>query len=183
MVKGGGVVGPDADIADNKLDGLQTLYRDTFTRVYSFLFHAVGGNTAAAEDLTQETFMAAAGQLRKGVVAQSSLSWMLGIARHQLIDHYRSEARIARRRAAAHEVERQRTEAQASSEGARERVYAALVSVPVPQRTVLVLKYLDGLPVLEIAHAIGRSVHATESLLVRGRATFRAAYLGVDDDA
>ena len=40
-------------------------------------------------------------------------------------------------------------------------------------RTVLTLRYLDGLPVAEVAQELGRSLHATETLLVRARAALR----------
>ena len=43
-------------------------------------------------------------------------------------------------------------------------------------RSALTLRYLDGLPVPEVAEAIGRTVHATEALLVRARTAFRRAY-------
>jgi RNA polymerase sigma-70 factor (ECF subfamily) len=35
---------------------------------------------------------------------------------------------------------------------------------------------MDDLPVPEVADLLGRTVHATEALLVRARAAFRAAY-------
>ncbi len=43
-------------------------------------------------------------------------------------------------------------------------------------QTVLTLRYLDGLPVPEVADLMGRSVHATEALLVRATGAFRRAY-------
>ena len=49
----------------------------------------------------------------------------------------------------------------------------------------LTLRYLDDLTVPECADALGKSVHATESLLVRARAAFRTTYEltgGRDDD-
>jgi RNA polymerase sigma-70 factor (ECF subfamily) len=42
-------------------------------------------------------------------------------------------------------------------------------------RTALVLRYVDDLPVREVARAMRRSEHATESLLARARASLRAA--------
>jgi RNA polymerase sigma-70 factor (ECF subfamily) len=41
---------------------------------------------------------------------------------------------------------------------------------------VLVLRYLDGLSVPEIAATVGRSVAAVESLVARGRVSFKRAY-------
>jgi RNA polymerase sigma-70 factor, ECF subfamily len=48
--------------------------------------------------------------------------------------------------------------------------------LPGPQRAALTLRYLDGLPVAEVAACLGRSVHATETLLVRARAALRQVY-------
>ena len=48
-------------------------------------------------------------------------------------------------------------------------------------RLALTLRYLDGLPVPEVARLLDRTLHATEALLVRARAAFRSAYSAVDD--
>jgi RNA polymerase sigma-70 factor (ECF subfamily) len=54
--------------------------------------------------------------------------------------------------------------------------HAALARLPGPQRAALTLRYLDGLPVAEVAACLGRSVRATETLLVRARAALRHVY-------
>ena len=51
-----------------------------------------------------------------------------------------------------------------------------MAHLPWPQRAALTLRYLDGLPVAEVAACLGRSVHATETLLVRARAALRKVY-------
>jgi RNA polymerase sigma-70 factor (ECF subfamily) len=48
-------------------------------------------------------------------------------------------------------------------------------------RAALTLRYLDGLPVAEVADHLGRTLHATEALLVRARQAFRQAYEEGDD--
>ncbi len=45
-------------------------------------------------------------------------------------------------------------------------------------QAALTLRYLDGLPVPEVARHLGRSLHATEALLVRARVAFRRVYEG-----
>ena len=45
-------------------------------------------------------------------------------------------------------------------------------------RAALTLRYLDGLPVPEVARHLDRTVHATEALLVRARTAFRRIYEG-----
>ncbi len=52
----------------------------------------------------------------------------------------------------------------------------ALERLGAHHRAALTLRYLDGLPVVEVASVLGRTVHATEALLVRARRAFRAVY-------
>jgi RNA polymerase sigma-70 factor (ECF subfamily) len=60
---------------------------------------------------------------------------------------------------------------------AHERAVQALASVAAAQRAALVLCYLDGYSVPEAARLLGRSTEAVESLLARGRRSFKRAYL------
>lgn len=57
-----------------------------------------------------------------------------------------------------------------------------LARLPGQQRAALTLRYLDDLPVTEVAAHLGRSLHATETLLVRARAALRRAYQEERDD-
>jgi RNA polymerase sigma-70 factor, ECF subfamily len=56
------------------------------------------------------------------------------------------------------------------------RARATLETIAPQHRAALTLRYLDDLPVPEVATELGRTVHATEALLVRARASFRRAY-------
>jgi RNA polymerase sigma-70 factor (ECF subfamily) len=51
-----------------------------------------------------------------------------------------------------------------------------LARLPEHHRTVLALRYLDDRSVPECAELIGRTVHATEALLVRARRAFKSEY-------
>jgi RNA polymerase sigma-70 factor (ECF subfamily) len=53
---------------------------------------------------------------------------------------------------------------------------AVLARLAEPHRTVLVLRYMDDCSVGECAELIGRTVHATEALLVRARRAFKKQY-------
>ena len=53
--------------------------------------------------------------------------------------------------------------------------------LPPDYQAVLSLRYLDDLTVPAVADALGRSVHATESLLARARRAFRMGYLEQSD--
>src|SRR5262245_54529990 len=55
------------------------------------------GDRTLAEDLTQETFVVAVVAARAGRCEALSLAWVLGVARHKVIDHYRTITRDERR--------------------------------------------------------------------------------------
>ncbi|HEU5083695.1 MAG TPA: sigma factor-like helix-turn-helix DNA-binding protein, partial [Acidimicrobiales bacterium] len=54
--------------------------------------------------------------------------------------------------------------------------HATLADLGPHHRSALTLRYLDGLPVREVAACLGRTEGATEVLLVRAKAAFRARY-------
>lgn len=60
---------------------------------------------------------------------------------------------------------------------------AALERLGPHHRAALTLRYLDGLPVAEVAENLGRGIHATEALLQRARRALRRAYVEGGTDA
>jgi RNA polymerase sigma-70 factor (ECF subfamily) len=58
----------------------------------------------------------------------------------------------------------------------RDAAVEALDGLAGDRRAVLVLRHMDGLAVPEVAEVLGRSVHATESLLVRARTEFKRRF-------
>lgn len=68
------------------------LVREFGLPVRSFI-HARIQNQADAEDLAQETFIAAFRGLAKFEIGQSFEAWLIGIARHRVLGHFRSSGR------------------------------------------------------------------------------------------
>jgi RNA polymerase sigma-70 factor, ECF subfamily len=153
----------------------RAFYDEALPRVYGYLLRRCSGNVAIAEDLTQETFLAAVRELRKQRRIDAPVPWILGIARHKLVDHYRRSETRKPELALVDDPELPAAEPDASDELA----LTALDRVPAAQRAALVLRHLDDLSVPEVATVLGRSVEAVESLLARGRVSFRRAYLEV----
>ena len=159
-------------------DVFSAFYERSLPKIYGYFLHRCGNNAAIAEDLTQETFIAAVRRINGGDRIDSPLAWLYGIARHKLLDHYRRQAKgrgelvpwrdDAMEHVAAPEIDLTR-------EANRERVVAALDRLPSLQKTAIVLRYLDDLSVPEVAAEVGKSIHATESLLARGRRNLRQA--------
>jgi RNA polymerase sigma-70 factor (ECF subfamily) len=160
----------------------RVFYAATLPRVYGYFYHRLGGDVAAAEDLTQETFLAAVAELRRGKPVAVPLPWLFGIARHKLLDHLRRQRRAGWTLLSWDDAGDDELIAPEDDEAARERAILALAIIPSPQREALVLRYLDGFSVPEVATALGRSVSAAESLLARGRVAFRRAFQEVGDD-
>jgi RNA polymerase sigma-70 factor (ECF subfamily) len=153
-------------------------YDDALPRIYGYFLHRCGGSVTVAEDLTQETFLAAVAELAKDRRVTAPTAWIGGIARHKLIDHYRREERAERSVAAAWEAEQLGMELVVEdTHEARERALVALSAVAASQRAALVLCYLDGFSVPEAARLLDKSLEAVESLLARGRQSFKRAYL------
>src|ERR1700674_5236597 len=74
----------------------RAFYDDALPRVYGYFLHRTGGSPAGAEDLTQETFLAAVRELKKGRRPETPIPWIYGIARHKLLDHYRRREKAER---------------------------------------------------------------------------------------
>lgn len=170
---------PSAETAlDTSPETFRAFYKDALPRVYGYFLHRCGGSVPVAEDLTQETFLAAVAELKKGKRITTPIAWIYGIARHKLLDHYRRQERVDRPLAVAWGSEEAEQELVVPDDSeARERAVAALASVAAPQRAALVLCYVDGFSVPEVAKLLGKSVEAVESLLARGRRNFKRTYL------
>lgn len=150
------------------------LYDTSLPEVYGYLL-ARCGSANVAEDLTSETFMAAVDAVRRGTVPELSVAWLIGVARHKLVDHWRRSGR--RRDAVAHR-DRPGDHAVDDWDVVLDRLtaQATLAELADHHRSALTLRYLDDLPVREVAACLGRSEGATEVLLVRAKAAFRARY-------
>ncbi len=157
----------------------RAFYEDALPRIYGYFLHRCAGSVPVAEDLTQETFVAAVDELRKGRRPETPIPWIYGIARHKLLDHYRKLARAEQPLADA-ELALDESAFLVQDDGGRERAAAALAAVPAAQRTALVLCYLDGFTAAEVGGELGKSTAAVHSLLERGRESFKRAYLEVE---
>ena len=167
----------EAEVLGTSPAAFRAFYDEALPRIFGYFRHRCGGSAPIAEDLTQETFFAAVAELKKGRQVEEPIPWIYGIARHKLLDHYRREARAERKLEAAWDSAEIADELLGSAEESRERATAALGAVAATQRAALVLCYVDGLSVPEAANVLGKSVEAVESLLARGRQSFKRAYL------
>lgn len=154
---------------------LLALYDEALPVVYGYFIRRCG-DRGTAEDLTSETFLAAMDAARKQDPPPISVSWLIGVARHKLADHYRRRHdRFTTPMAAPPEPVDATDDWSAA---ALDRIVAerVLARLSEPHRAVLALRYMDDRTVPECAELIGRTVHATEALLVRARRAFKQQY-------
>jgi RNA polymerase sigma-70 factor (ECF subfamily) len=161
-----------------KAEAFGVFYDETLPGIYGYFLRRCGGRETTAEDLTSETYLRAIAQIRRGGTIDEPVRWLYGIARHTLIDHYRSSLRASDRLLPWSDRAEQEADGRDEFDRVIERDHAiaALNRLPPAQRVVIVLRYLDGLRVTEIADVTGKSEHAVESLLARGRAAFKRYY-------
>ena len=155
-------------------EAFRLFYDRALPVVYGYFFKRCGGLMDLAADLTQETFVSAVRALRNGAQVDAPLPWIVAIARRRLVDHYRKAHRgnAAHRRLEPDVVQ----VGSLATSAAEDRVLRALATLPTHFRLVLVLRYVDGLEVKEVAAQMGKGVHAAESMLVRARAALTKGY-------
>lgn len=153
---------------------LLELYDTALPQVYGYLL-ARCGHPSLAEELTAEAFLAAVDAVRREDPPVLSVPWVIGVARHKLVDHWRRQARDDRRlRALVDDTPPIEDPWDVQLDAARAR--QALERLGPHHRAALTLRYLDDLPVAQVAALLERTLHATEALLVRARTAFRRVY-------
>ncbi len=173
--------GPKTTSGDQSQE-VSVWFDDALPRLFGYFIVRVGGRVDVAEDLTQETVLAAVRPTTGPPADVPVMAWLYGIARHKLVDHYRREER-ERRQFVPGDPELVDIgpspplgRLDLDSIHIRDDIMATLDQLPPRQRSALVLRYFDDCDVGTTASHLGLSVHAAVSLLARGRTAFRRIY-------
>ncbi len=133
-------------------------------------------NTATAEDMAQEAFVRAFQKLHQYQSSYSFRNWVLGICANLCRSRYRWWRREKKKRQAyavemaIHQETSENDNLEDRSQAKeRERLDRALAALPVRLRGPLVLKYIEGMSVQEVATTLGISLSAAKMRLARGR--------------
>jgi RNA polymerase sigma factor (sigma-70 family) len=171
-----------AAAAAGRPDAVRWLLDDVAPIVHGFIWARVGGDRDVAEDLLQETLLAAVAAASSFRGDSAVSTWMCAIARHRLARHWDGERRNELARSRLRVVADDRADPR-DEDGLlqRDAVARALGRLPALHRQVLVLKYLDDLGVQDIAEELGRTRVQVQSLLQRARDGLRRE-LAVEDD-
>lgn len=160
-------------------ESLSEFYESMLGPLYRFVHFRMQEDHHSTQEIVQETFLRAIRSLDSYSAGKGALqAWLCGIARNCIRERWRrssNQAALIQSLAAAQA---------GSSNGppeaqedplldTRERVNTALAQIPGLQARALVMKYVHGKSVREIAVGLGKSEKAVESLLSRGREAFR----------
>lgn len=138
-------------------------------------------NQADVDEVTQDVFQSCLKHLPLFRGDSSIWTWMQRIARHEVADYYRK--RYAKK--AIHVLpiaDFLLTDQPFNAHETSERVKQVLLQLPSEYRELLLLKYVDGKRVKEIARELGRTVKAVESDLFRARISFKHAYVAAQQE-
>jgi RNA polymerase sigma-70 factor, ECF subfamily len=165
----------DADLpavraAQRDTAAFEVLYRRYVERIYSYAFYLLGDHHDA-EDATERTFLAALAAIdRFRDDGASFRSWLFRIAHNTTANALRSRRR---RPTAPLETVPEPPDPAADPAGLvaraedRRRLRAAIATLPLERRQVVLLRFVDGLSAREIGLILDRSEGAVRVLLHR----------------
>lgn len=163
------------------------IFEEYYPKILRYTLYRTG-NAEAARDITSETFFKALKNLWKfRWIGSSFSSWLYRIAGNTVIDYFRAkkfepvslEAAIEEgglpELSSRHDLEAEIMEAQEQLD--RNRDYAEirkfLLKLPAHYQEVLVLRYINGNKVEEIAEILGKKTGTVKSLISRGVSMLR----------
>lgn len=146
--------------------------------VYSYVRRRLFPRTESVDDLVQEVFLAAWESLGKFRGESSLRSWLLGIARHKVEDHYRKrlrefEAPDEEDGPAPEPVDPHNIEEAIDQQNAAQKTQKVLASLPEAYAVALRWRYWEKRGLSEIARETGKTEKAIERLLARAREQFK----------
>lgn len=136
------------------------LYDEFLPVIYRYVLRRVT-NKEVAEDITSQTFEKALRSIKTLREGSSFKIWMYKIAGNSIIDYYRSRSRRQTYSLTeAKDVVNGKSEQAVESIDTRVSVLALLEDLPETQKTALVLHFLEGLSIDDMAPLLGTSSSA-----------------------
>ena len=171
-----------------EMRAFESLYARHRAATYRYFLRHAGGHAATADELHQDLWLKVVGA-RERYEAQAKFStWLYTLARHRMVDHWRSRHGISLESLENDATVTQAEESVAASRDgsddplhatidaqARRRLVAALVDVPPLQRDAFLLHVEGGLSLEEIASLTGASGETVKSRLRYAYRRLRAA--------
>lgn len=143
-------------------EGFLVCYRATFREIYGYAGLLSGHDRDRAEDLVHDVYLTALARVHSGEGTTVTFGYLRTAVRYRWIDRWRSEERELRRQGQAYDAG---TEARRDEfdDGAA----VLLADLSTRERTVMVMRYVDDMPVSRVAEQLGVTEGAIESVLAR----------------
>ena len=168
----------------------RALFDAYFPRLYRFALVRLRGDHDEATEVVQQTFCKAIERLDTYRGEAALYTWFCQICRNTILDHCRRRKVDNRYLLPLEDRPDLRAVLESISAPATERpdvaawqadvhrlIQATMDALPARYGDVLEWKYIDGMPVAEIARRLEIGPKAAESLLTRARVAFRGAML------
>jgi RNA polymerase sigma-70 factor (ECF subfamily) len=150
-------------------DALRALHNRFYEAVYRYVHFKVG-DPQASEDLASEVFVRVLEALRRGMAWRTTPdAWIFGIARNVVADYYRQRSR---------QVEVALEEHQVTPDGdylagwvmaleRQEALTQAIALLTDEQRDVILMRFMEGLSIRDVAEALNKTSGAVKGLQYR----------------
>jgi len=155
-------------------DAFGRLYDMHVDRVYRHIYYRVG-NTADAEDLTQQVFIKAWQAIsRYKKTASPFLAWLIKISHNLVIDFYRSKKSDAYIDFDTVATKPETDPAHlAEAQFRQQEIRQAIHKLRGDQQQVILMRFIEDFSYTEIAAALGKSEGAIRVILHRGLAKLK----------
>jgi RNA polymerase sigma-70 factor (ECF subfamily) len=176
------------------LDGEEAAFEEFFEAMYPALYRfalaRLDGRREAAEDVAQTALYRALGKLKTYRGEASLLTWLCTFCRHEIFAYAKAHRQVnvvpidvaPEIRAALESlraVDSTDPHVVLDRQQQASLIQRVLDQLPPHYGSALEWKYIEDLPVQEIAARMGLGLRAAESLLARARRAFRDALLSV----
>ena len=160
---------------------VEKLYREYAPAVRRYITGKMS-NEQDVEEVLQDTFMSALDSLPLYRGESSLKTWILSIARHEVLDYYRKRyvRKIVEKTSPLFEEvvgELTSPEFEMKKQQIKTNFQRAYRSLSQEYQDILSYRYELGMSVKEAAAQMGMTFKATESLLFRARAALKQAYV------
>jgi len=162
-------------VASGESKAIADFYSSHIDAIYRSVFNQVGRDQQATQDIVQDTFIAAIKSAKNFEGKSSVFTWLYGIAHRKVADYFRKKKLDGKYASHYQDAPQDIFEVLEDpvnlEENAIIKTYLQdiLRQMPLHYRQILLLKYIDGMSVAEIASIMNKSNKSVEGILSRAR--------------
>jgi RNA polymerase sigma-70 factor (ECF subfamily) len=149
--------------------GFDEFYDHALPIVFGYLLKMCGGDQDEAWDLTQDSWISVVDRLRQGQAGAATVGYLISTARSKYIDRWRRRERLQRKLRLVWAGDREPGDDTLAATDVLEH----LADCSPTSRMVLMMAYVEEIPVSEIARQLEKPLSSTYSILARAREELR----------